>query len=69
MSNPVPMGPKKLTRRPNDAMLGGVCSGLASYLGVDANIMRVLTVIALVFTGFFPVGLAYIILWLILPES
>ena len=31
---------KKLTRSVNDKMLGGVCSGLAKYFGLDTTLVR-----------------------------
>lgn len=57
---------KKMFRDPEDKVIGGVSSGLANYFGIDVVIIRVLFVIGL-FAGF---GLiAYIILWIILPEA
>lgn len=47
-------------------MLGGVCGGLADYLGWDPSLVRILWVVATVTTG----GggfLAYLALWLLLP--
>jgi phage shock protein C len=58
---------KTLYRNPHDAMLGGVCSGLGDYFGVDANIVRLLFVILAVAPG---IGIpAYLLLWLLLPEA
>jgi phage shock protein PspC (stress-responsive transcriptional regulator) len=60
-------GSKTLLRNPDDVILGGVCSGLAAYLGVDVWIIRLLTVLFTVFWGF---GLfLYIVLWIILPVA
>lgn len=60
-------GNRKLYRNPDNKMLGGVCSGIAAYLGIDEIWVR------LAFAGsffFFGSGLlAYIILWLIIPEA
>jgi phage shock protein PspC (stress-responsive transcriptional regulator) len=53
-------------RNNNDKILGGVCSGLATYLKVDPAIVRIL--FAIVTLGGFGSGfLLYIILWIILP--
>ncbi len=57
---------KKLFRDPDDKFLGGVCAGLGHYLGVDAIWIR-LAFILLVASGFSPI--AYIILWILLPEA
>lgn len=55
-------------RNQNDKILGGVCSGLASYLRIDATIIRVLFV--LFSLGAFGGGfLLYLILWAILPAK
>lgn len=60
------MDGKKLTRS-NNKMLGGVCAGLAEYLGLDPTIVRVVWVLMVLFAGF---GiLLYIILWLIMPKQ
>jgi phage shock protein PspC (stress-responsive transcriptional regulator) len=55
-----------LFRHPTDKLVGGVCGGLADYLGWDATLLRVLWVVATLTTG----GggfLAYLALWLLLP--
>jgi phage shock protein PspC (stress-responsive transcriptional regulator) len=43
-------GPRRLFRSRSDRVIGGVCSGIAKYLGIDPVIVRVAT-IALVFVG------------------
>jgi phage shock protein PspC (stress-responsive transcriptional regulator) len=59
-------GDKKLFRNVDDRMLGGVCSGLGAYIGVDTVWVRLFFVAAL-FLGF---GfLTYIILWIVMPEA
>jgi len=56
-----------LTRSSSDKILGGVCGGLARYLGVDAGIIRLITAIAIIFFG---TGvLLYILLWVLLPSD
>jgi len=47
-------------------MLAGVCGGIAEYLGIDAVLVRLITLL-LVFAG---VGIpAYIVAWIIIPEE
>lgn len=65
---------KQLFRDPENAKLGGVCAGLASYFGIDATIMRLIWIA--VFIIGFPlaplflfVGLLYVILWAVLPKA
>ncbi|ELR68936.1 hypothetical protein C900_05629 [Fulvivirga imtechensis AK7] len=58
---------KKMYRNPEGKVIAGVSSGVATYFGVDVVVIRLLFVL------FTPVGgsglLAYIILWIILPEA
>ena len=59
-------GPRRMYRDPDDRMIGGVCSGLGAYLGIDPVIVRILFILFLIFgIGF----LVYIILWIVVPEA
>ena len=58
---------KQLTRLPNDKIIFGICSGIAKYLDWDKTVVRIIMVLLLVFTGFFPIGLIYIIMYFIMP--
>jgi phage shock protein C len=58
---------RRLYRSGKDRILGGVCGGIAEYLGVDPVIIRLLWVISIFAWGF---GiLAYIIAWIIIPRN
>lgn len=59
---------KRLYRDSSDKFIGGVCSGIAAYLNVDPAIVRILFAI-ITFGGFGLGFLAYILLWIILPEK
>lgn len=61
------MATGQLVRSTNDRMIAGVCGGLAAYLNMDATLIRILWVLAVVAagTGF----LVYILLWIVLPEG
>ncbi|MCH5228101.1 MAG: PspC domain-containing protein [Muribaculaceae bacterium] len=59
---------KRIFRDPQNAMLGGVCSGLAAYLNVDVTIVRLLTVL-LFFLSASTVAIVYIILWIVVPPA
>ena len=55
----------KLTRSNDDKILGGVCGGIASYLGVDPLLIRILFVLLALANG---LGvLPYFVLWVVLP--
>lgn len=58
---------KRLYRDPENAVLGGVCSGLAAYFSIDPLIMR-LVFVALFFAGGASI-LIYLILWIVLPKA
>jgi len=58
---------KKLFRDGDDKFLGGVCSGLAHYIGMEAIWMRI---IWLVLAFGFGVGfLVYFLLWILIPVA
>ncbi|MDE6443625.1 MAG: PspC domain-containing protein, partial [Muribaculaceae bacterium] len=48
--------------------LGGVCSGLAWYLNMDPTVVRLATVL-LTILSVSTMGLAYLILWIVVPEA
>ncbi|MHB1086271.1 MAG: PspC domain-containing protein [Minisyncoccota bacterium] len=58
---------KTLKRIPQKAMIAGVIAGFAEYFVVDVTVLRVLFIAALLITGFFPLGLAYILAIFIMP--
>lgn len=58
---------KKLYRDIDSKYIGGVCSGLEHYLGIDALWIRLFFIFFALFTGF---GfIAYILLWILVPEA
>lgn len=61
-----PQSPKRLTRSSTDSWIGGVCGGLAEYLGWNANLVRILFVASCLLPG--PQFLLYIALWIIIPK-
>jgi phage shock protein PspC (stress-responsive transcriptional regulator) len=58
---------KKLYRDKDDAMIGGVLSGLGYYFGIERVYLRLILLVSLLLFGF---GfLTYIILWIVIPEA
>ena len=54
---------KRLYRDENNKILGGVCSGIAAYFGIDPVIVRILFIVS-------GIGLlAYVLLWMFVPGS
>lgn len=58
---------KRLTRRTDNEMIAGVCSGLADYFNIDVTLVRAVFLL-LFLTGGWTLPL-YIGLWLIMPEE
>lgn len=50
-------------------MLGGVCSGLAKWLGWDPTLVRVAYVLISFFSAAFPGILVYILLYFVMPDD
>ncbi|MEL7977797.1 PspC domain-containing protein [Isoptericola sp. F-RaC21] len=60
--------PRRKLYRPNHGrVLGGVCAGLADWLGWSRGLVRVLTVASILIPG--PQVLAYIVLWILMPDE
>ncbi|NCF64911.1 MAG: PspC domain-containing protein [Chloroflexi bacterium] len=61
------MSETRLTRRTEDKIIAGVCSGLATYLDIDTVWVRLSFVILLFASG---IGLPiYVILWIVMPAA
>jgi phage shock protein PspC (stress-responsive transcriptional regulator) len=54
----------RFVRNEDDKIIGGVCSGLANYFGIDPVIMRILFVVLIA-----PLFWVYILLWVIVPSE
>jgi len=58
---------RRLFRDTENAVIGGVCQGIANFMNVDVVVIRAIFVIILLFAGFgFPL---YVILWIIVPKT
>jgi phage shock protein PspC (stress-responsive transcriptional regulator) len=58
---------RKIYRDPDDKVLGGVCTGIGYYFGIDPIWVRLFFIILLL--GFGTGVLLYIILWIIIPMA
>ena len=59
------MGSRKLCLSRSNRKIGGVCGGIAEYFGIDATLVRIITLVL-----FFTVDsglMLYLIAWLIMP--
>lgn len=60
---------QRLTRSRYDKMLGGVCGGIANYIGWESDKVRLLYVLLSVVSAAFPGAVVYLILWVVMPEE
>lgn len=58
---------KKLMRNPDDTVIGGVCSGLGYYFGLQAKWVRILFILLFLFGG--SGVLLYVVLWIVMPTA
>lgn len=64
---PDPRSPLKRSQK--NRMIAGVCGGLAEWLGWDPTLVRALYVVISIFSAAFPGLIAYLFLWLIMPQD
>ncbi|MGM0528720.1 MAG: PspC domain-containing protein [Bacteroidota bacterium] len=59
--------PKKLYRNTDNSIIGGVCSGLSDYTGIEPVWIRIIFIL---FTLVYFIGaIAYVVLWIALPKT
>ncbi len=58
-----------LRRSRTHRIIAGVCGGIADWLGWDVTLVRVLYVVVSILSAAFPGILAYVILWVLMPEA
>lgn len=58
---------RKVLKRSEARILGGVCGGLAEYLGWSPKRVRIAYVALSVLSAAFPGILVYIFLWIVMP--
>lgn len=58
---------RRIYRDPDNSVLSGLSAGIASYLGIDPIIVRVIFVLTALFYG--TSIFIYILLWIIIPEA
>ncbi len=59
---------KKLLKSQNK-VLSGVLGGIGEYMNIDPTVVRLIFILAFIFTGFIPCLLVYFIMSLIIPEA
>lgn len=59
--------PRKLYRSRTERSIAGICGGLAEYFDADPTLIRLVTLLLILFGGLSI--WAYIILWIVIPEE
>lgn len=60
---------RPLRRSKDDRYVAGVCAGIARWLGWDPTVVRVAYVLVSLISAAFPGMLAYVVLWVVMPEE
>ena len=59
--------PRRLYRSRSDRSIAGICGGLGEYFDTDSTMLRLLTLLLILFGGLSI--WAYVILWIVIPEA
>ncbi|MDY5240422.1 MAG: PspC domain-containing protein, partial [Alistipes senegalensis] len=59
--------PRRLYRSRTERSIAGICGGLAAYFDADPTLIRLVTLLLILFGGLSI--WAYIILWIVIPEE
>jgi len=49
-------------------MIAGVCAGVGQFFGIDANLVRILFAVLILFSGG-AAALVYLLAWVVIPEE
>ena len=61
---------RRLTRRPAEGKLGGVCAGVAAYFDIDVTFVRVAWIVLSIWPGAVILGaVAYVAAWILIPPA
>ena len=59
---------KKMERPRTGRMMAGVCAAIANYANIDVTVVRIIYILATIFTAFSGI-IIYFIMMLIIPEE
>jgi phage shock protein PspC (stress-responsive transcriptional regulator) len=62
-------GTTGIRRSTSNAMIGGVCAGIAEFFGWSVTGTRVAYVLLSILSAAFPGIIVYLVLWLVLPRN
>jgi phage shock protein PspC (stress-responsive transcriptional regulator) len=58
-----------LHRSNQHRLIGGVCGGIAAWLGWDPTLVRIAYILASILSVAFPGIIVYVVLWIIMPKA
>ncbi|MGC0365943.1 phage shock protein C [Rhodococcus sp. 27YEA15] len=58
---------RRLTRARSGRIFGGVCAGIAAYVGWKPSAVRLLFIVSCVLPG--PQFLIYVVMWIVIPRA
>jgi len=58
-----------MRRIPEHGVVAGVCAGIAEYFDWNVRLLRAVLVISFVISGFFPIVVAYCVLWYVMEPA
>lgn len=61
--------PTKFYKVPEDGRIMGVCAGIADYFGIKVGLVRFLTIVGAIFTGFWIFIIGYVVLGMALDPK
>lgn len=59
----------KLVRSRTNRKLAGIMGGMSEVVGIDANMLRIIFLVLMFLTAFFPFMLLYVLMIFILPNE
>ena len=60
---------KRLYRSKDNKIFAGICGGVGEYFDLDPSLIRLVWLLVVVFTGFAPGILTYIIAMFVIPKK
>ena len=59
---------RRLFRSRSDRKIGGVCGGISHLFQIDSTVVRLMAIFLCFITGVFPLLIAYLIAWALIPQ-
>lgn len=56
-------------RRSNYGIVFGVCQGISNFTGISVGLIRLITIITFICSGFAPIGIIYLLMALLIPKE